>query len=150
MAKVSGAVAMADHVEAFGPPIPCNHTSNFPDEWWNDRRKSDYYVGEDQCVRLRPDSPTGQKLAASLMRTACGYGASIKFDADPFTPSEAKAGWQPTATAPKDKWLLVWDASGVNTNFSAAEVSRCRRDHWETSTLDIIHPTHWMPLPDAP
>ena len=45
------------------------HTE-FPAYWWDDRRKRDYYVDEAGEVRLRPDSPTGEKVSAKLVAIA--------------------------------------------------------------------------------
>lgn len=41
--------------------LPDNHVSKFRPEWWNERRKRDYYVGDDGRVYLRVDSPTAMK-----------------------------------------------------------------------------------------
>ena len=48
--------------------LPCNHASNFRAEWWNDRRKRDYFVDQDGLVQLRPESPTGMRLREMLMQ----------------------------------------------------------------------------------
>lgn len=56
--------------------LPDNHVSKFRAEWWNERRKRDYYVDDAGCVQLRPDSPTGQKFCEYL--TAVAEWESIK------------------------------------------------------------------------
>jgi hypothetical protein len=50
--------------------LPCNHASRFPGEWWTDRRKRDYFVDENDLVRLKPESPTAEKLRAHLAMIA--------------------------------------------------------------------------------
>jgi hypothetical protein len=49
---------------------PINHHSKFPEGWWNERRRRDYFVDGDGLVRLRPDSPTADKLGESLREAA--------------------------------------------------------------------------------
>ncbi len=46
--------------------LPDNHCSKFSPEWWNERRKRDYYVDMDGCVQLDPGSPTGLRLKIAL------------------------------------------------------------------------------------
>ena len=41
-----------------------------PDSWWNERRKRDYYIDADGELQVRPDSPTGRKMAEWLMEAA--------------------------------------------------------------------------------
>lgn len=43
-----------------------NHKSNFPPEWWDERRLRDYYIDENGCVQLNPQSETGKRVAAHL------------------------------------------------------------------------------------
>lgn len=65
---------------------------------------------------------------------------------------EARARWQPIATAPKDAdvLLLYLDGSGVlpgyweGKRWLACETSGLTGGGWHTE------PTHWMPLPDPP
>lgn len=45
---------------------PVNHVSRFHFQWWTERRKRDYYIDDDGCVQLDPQSPTGRDLAQSL------------------------------------------------------------------------------------
>lgn len=47
--------------------LPFDHASNFPEEWWTERRKRDYYIGEDGCVHLDPWSPTSAEWKAHLV-----------------------------------------------------------------------------------
>lgn len=50
--------------------IPEDHVTNFPPKWWTPRRKRDYFVDSDDCVRLHPYSFTGAKVAAALVDLA--------------------------------------------------------------------------------
>lgn len=50
--------------------LPEDHESNFPAEWWNERRKRDYFVTSDGLVKVRPGSPTDLKVRAELARMA--------------------------------------------------------------------------------
>lgn len=43
-----------------------NHYSNFPQEWWTEVRKRDYYIDGEGLVQLRGDSETGRRFAESL------------------------------------------------------------------------------------
>jgi hypothetical protein len=67
--------------------------------------------------------------------------------------------WQPIATAPDDQFLIV---VGPGREVSVAWLAKqCfRGPHWHAAWYaadwddrcenSIVHPTHWMPLPDPP
>lgn len=52
--------------------------------------------------------------------------------------------WQPIATAPRDKEILVWDGASVYVAAHAYD------DRWQPDGLPSFVPTHWMPLPPPP
>jgi len=54
--------------------------------------------------------------------------------------------WQPIETAPKDEWVLTWDADGGHAllrHNPIFEMAGEDADGW-------MGATHWMPLPDPP
>ena len=59
--------------------------------------------------------------------------------------------WQPIETAPKDQEILVWtEDDGAFVAFWWP-VRKCWR--WTSYDLhgdELLHPTHWMPIPDPP
>ena len=54
--------------------------------------------------------------------------------------------WQPIETAPKDKWLLVADAS--KSSYIGKFVSQYGR--WYVDIGIHVVPTHWQELPEDP
>ena len=67
------------------------------------------------------------------------------------------SGWMPIATCPpfefdKENWFsngpryLLWSGRCTIGSYGYTEKGKGR---WQ-SHYGIIHPTHWMPLPDAP
>jgi hypothetical protein len=70
--------------------------------------------------------------------------------------------WQPIATAPKDRRVLLYYPQrfpGVVCGvWQEEEFARCPKPHWVNDRSRIpgildtraIQPTHWMDLPDAP
>ena len=54
--------------------------------------------------------------------------------------------WQPIETAPKDKWLIVADAS--NSSYIGKFVSQYGR--WYVDIGIHVVPTHWQELPEDP
>lgn len=60
--------------------------------------------------------------------------------------------WQPISTAPKDaSEVLVWDGPGE----AFVAFWHGKREQWlwtihDLSGDEVLAPTHWMPLPDAP
>lgn len=55
--------------------LPENHVSNFPTEWWTERRCRDYLVDDAGCVQLRDGSETALILAVQLVSRAYLMGA---------------------------------------------------------------------------
>jgi hypothetical protein len=49
---------------------PDNHVSNFPPEWWSERRRQDYFVDQGRCVQLVDGSETADRLHVVLTRAA--------------------------------------------------------------------------------
>jgi hypothetical protein len=98
----------------------------------------------------------------SQPRIRCYCGGQLRFtpehglhcdkDHAPVTPAPPEAShralreWQPIETAPKDgTQVWAWDAErGSNP---ALWVDGA---WWITYDDAMIHPTHWMPLPDPP
>ncbi len=76
------------------------------------------------------------------------------------TPSDMT--WQPIATSPKDRRVLLYLPSGVGWvvcgEWNADEYSSKPRPHWTNDQAYLYgaiatrrrQPTHWMDLPDAP
>lgn len=62
------------------------------------------------------------------------------------------ATWQPIETAPKDgTWVLIHEAHGINTKFSAIDVGRYHLGEWQNSDKTrLANATEWMPLPARP
>jgi hypothetical protein len=69
--------------------------------------------------------------------------------------------WQPIATAPKDRRVLLYYPrlfGVVCGSWQVEEYARKPRPHWSNDRSHIhgvmasreIQPTHWMDLPDAP
>lgn len=68
--------------------------------------------------------------------------------------------WQPIETAPKDGQEVLlygkhgWPADDESENETGIVVGYYGLDKWVTKTdnpyQDVVYPTHWMPLPDAP
>lgn len=71
--------------------LPCNHHTKFRAEWWNERRKRDYYIDAEGCVHLRCDSETGRALEAQLMAEAERLRAELMDYALLVTPPEGHA-----------------------------------------------------------
>lgn len=46
--------------------LPTNHVSNFPDSWWNERRRRDYTVNDRDEVVLVAGSETEKRLVEGL------------------------------------------------------------------------------------
>jgi hypothetical protein len=62
--------------------------------------------------------------------------------------AEEGLGWQPIATAPKDRLILLW-APGIYD--LSAMYSLCMWHEDAGFCIDELRvPTHWMPLPQAP
>ena len=79
--------------------------------------------------------------------------------------------WQPIETAPKDKWILVYQPNGEHNGikFTGGHCYVCKwaydNQFWYDKTSNILYeptpkekvvtyltcvPTHWMPLPEPP
>lgn len=59
--------------------------------------------------------------------------------------------WQPIETAPKDKWVLIWDPNAECVRVamwedSVADFVGANMD-WYSDAIDA---SHWMPLPEPP
>ena len=75
------------------------------------------------------------------------------------TPPSTEDRWQPIATAPKDKFVLLAGPSGYTTIEIVYATGRMCSDYhvgrWIDHANDDLtdwgfEPTHWMPLPEAP
>ncbi len=93
----------------------------------------------------------------SERKEVCGPDTA---DRSPVRPSQEGSGskWQPIETAPLDLTeVFVWDGREVRL---AQYEMHAKPPFWSTDVNDvahgedlercIIHPTHWMPLPDGP
>lgn len=60
-----------------------------------------------------------------------------------------KSQWQPIETAPKDEeWVMLLDDPELIPVFALWDEDA---GEWITAgTRKVVHPTHWMPLPDPP
>lgn len=116
-----------------------------------------YWTMKDRIAALEAERDEA-RMAATQLLTALGaekdWLALAKSALATVTQEreEARARWQPIATAPKDAdvLLLYLDGSGVlpgyweGKRWLACETSGLTGGGWHTE------PTHWMPLPDPP
>ena len=77
-------------------------------------------------------------------------------------PTHPPLAWQPIATAPKDRRVLLYYPQPVFDvvcgSWQAEEYATKPRPHWSNDRHHLygvhatreIQPTHWMALPDAP
>ena len=62
--------------------------------------------------------------------------------------------WQPIETAPEGEVVLVWDADAEEffpAEFLSQVTGWGNPGEWmDWHGMRLLHPTHWMPLPDPP
>lgn len=47
-----------------------SHWTEFPPEWWNERRRRDYYIDDEGEVKLDVESETGRSVCRQLEKVA--------------------------------------------------------------------------------
>ena len=114
--------------------------------------------------KLVPDVPTSTMVLAGekalsehdFLRMDSAYCAML---ATAPTPPSTEDRWQPIATAPKDRFVLLAGPSGYTTIETVFATGRMCSDYhvgrWIDHANDDLtdwgfEPTHWMPLPKAP
>ena len=104
------------------------------------------------CGKVEDFDPDA--LVQNAVYALCGpYGKAAP------TPASTEDRWQPIATAPKDRFVLLAGPSGYTTIETVFATGRMCSDYhvgrWIDHANDDLadwgfEPTHWMPLPKAP
>lgn len=66
-------------------------------------------------------------------------------------PEPTKSAWQPIETAPKDRFVLIYDpnVNSVHVAMWTQEVEDWVPEGWDMYS-DTVDASHWMPIPEPP
>jgi chaperonin cofactor prefoldin len=113
----------------------------------------------DQCGRTVQEYGRAIDQTESRLREVAAHCANVEQQLAAPTPPVSEDRWQPIATAPEDRFVLLAGPSGYTTIETVFATGRMCSDYhvgrWIDHANDDLtdwgfEPTHWMPLPKAP